>query len=137
MLTSASSWPGSPAGTPTTASSSIRRSSFSSLWKITEMPRSDPEGAPADRCLPPRARGLAHPLGHRLPQVHRSEDPASHRFGRSQRCHDLIVKELLPTDAYLRELVAWLTRWDTDYRKFIDPKIQLLIALEDHRDATI
>jgi hypothetical protein len=48
-----------------------------------------------------------------------------------------ILKELLPEDAYINELVSWLSRWDTDYAKFIDPKIQLLVALEDHRDPKI
>jgi hypothetical protein len=44
-----------------------------------------------------------------------------------------VLKELLPEDAYIEELLAWLDRWDTDYAKFIDPKIQLLVALEDHK----
>jgi hypothetical protein len=48
-----------------------------------------------------------------------------------------ILKELLPEDAFLKELIGWLERWDTDYRKFIDPKIQLLVALEDHKDPKI
>jgi hypothetical protein len=48
-----------------------------------------------------------------------------------------ILKELLPEGDYLKELIAWLERWDTDYRKFIDPKIQLLVALEEHKNEKI
>jgi hypothetical protein len=43
-----------------------------------------------------------------------------------------IMKELLPEDEYVEELLGWLYRWDTEYAKFIDPKIQLLTELEDH-----
>jgi hypothetical protein len=48
-----------------------------------------------------------------------------------------ILRELLPEDKYTGELLLWLSRWDTEYAKFIDPKIQLLVALEDHRDPKI
>ena len=48
-----------------------------------------------------------------------------------------ILKELLSEEAYIDELVDWLSRWDTDYAKFIDPKLQLLVALEDHKNAKI
>src|SRR5688572_21529649 len=41
-----------------------------------------------------------------------------------------IMKELLEEEPFIEELVKWLERWDTEYAKFIDPKLQLLIALE-------
>src|SRR5580700_5563308 len=43
-----------------------------------------------------------------------------------------IMKELVGEDEYVQELLGWLSPWDTEYAKFIDPKIQLLVALEDH-----
>jgi hypothetical protein len=48
-----------------------------------------------------------------------------------------ILKELLPEDKFVEELLAWLDRWDTEYAKFIDPKLQLLVALEDHKHPAI
>jgi len=48
-----------------------------------------------------------------------------------------VLKELLPEDKYVQELLLWLERWDTEYAKFIDPKIQLLKELEEHKDPTI
>jgi hypothetical protein len=45
-----------------------------------------------------------------------------------------IFKEMLSEDAYVGELLGLLEKWDTEYAKFIDPKIQLLAALEDHTD---
>jgi hypothetical protein len=44
-----------------------------------------------------------------------------------------ILKELLPEEELVEELLAWLSRWDTEYAKFIDPKLQILAALEDYR----
>jgi HEAT repeat protein len=43
-----------------------------------------------------------------------------------------IMKELVGEVEYVEELLGWLSRWDTEYAKFIDPKVQLLTALEDH-----
>jgi hypothetical protein len=43
-----------------------------------------------------------------------------------------IMKELVGEDEYVQELLGWLSPWDTEYAKLIDPKIQLLVALEDH-----
>ncbi len=43
-----------------------------------------------------------------------------------------IMKELVAEDEYVEELLGWLSRWDTEYAKFIDPKVQLLTALEEH-----
>ncbi len=48
-----------------------------------------------------------------------------------------IMKELVEGDEYVEELLRWLSRWDTEYAKFIDPKVQLLTALEDHRHPRI
>jgi HEAT repeat protein len=44
-----------------------------------------------------------------------------------------ILAELLETDEYIAELLRWLSRWDTEYAKFVDPKVQILTALEDHK----
>jgi hypothetical protein len=48
-----------------------------------------------------------------------------------------IMKELLDDDAYVEELLRWLSRWDTEYAKFVDPKVQLLTALEEHKHPRI
>jgi hypothetical protein len=48
-----------------------------------------------------------------------------------------ILKAIVSEDEYVEELVLWLTRWDTEYSKFIDPKIQLLVELEEHRHEKI
>jgi HEAT repeat protein len=44
-----------------------------------------------------------------------------------------IMKELVDGDEYVEELLRWLSRWDTEYAKFIDPKVQILTALEEHK----
>lgn len=44
-----------------------------------------------------------------------------------------IMRELLEEDAYVEELCKWLRKWDTEYSKFIDPKLQLLVALGDYK----
>ena len=44
-----------------------------------------------------------------------------------------LLTELLEENAYVEELLTWLSRWDTEYAKFVDPKIQLLVELGDHR----
>ena len=44
-----------------------------------------------------------------------------------------ILKELADEGEYVEELLRWLSRWDTEYQKFVDPKVQILRALEDHR----
>ncbi len=43
-----------------------------------------------------------------------------------------IVKSLLSEELYVQELILWLQPWDTEYSKFIDPKLQILATLEDH-----
>jgi hypothetical protein len=48
-----------------------------------------------------------------------------------------IMKELVTADEYVEELLRWLSRWDTEYSKFVDPKVQLLTALEEHKDPRI
>lgn len=48
-----------------------------------------------------------------------------------------IVRELVTEDQYVLELIEWLKKWDTEYAKFIDPKVQLLAALEEHKHPAI
>ena len=43
-----------------------------------------------------------------------------------------IVKELLDEEELVDELLLWLAKWDTEYAKFIDPKLQLLEELSEH-----
>ncbi|HEY1955246.1 MAG TPA: hypothetical protein VGH28_06530 [Polyangiaceae bacterium] len=40
-------------------------------------------------------------------------------------------------EAIVSELLAWLAKWDTEYAKFVDPKVQLLVELEEHKDPRI
>jgi hypothetical protein len=44
-----------------------------------------------------------------------------------------VIKEILSEEEYVEELLLWLSRWDVEYAKFIDPKIQILVALEEVR----
>jgi len=44
-----------------------------------------------------------------------------------------ILKDLVDEDAFVEELILWLSRWDTEYAKFIDPKLQILSALGAHK----
>lgn len=44
-----------------------------------------------------------------------------------------IVRALRSEEAYVEELLQWLSKWDTEYAKFIDPKVQLLVELEEHK----
>jgi hypothetical protein len=48
-----------------------------------------------------------------------------------------ILKELVSEEALVLELVSWLEKWDTEYAKFVDPKVQLLAALEDYKHESI
>ena len=50
-----------------------------------------------------------------------------------------ILKGALADDdeAAVGELLTWLEKWDTEYAKFVDPKIQLLTELEEHKDPRI
>src|SRR5262249_53141712 len=40
-----------------------------------------------------------------------------------------ILRELLQEEELVDELIVWLAKWDTEYAKFIDPKLQLLQEL--------
>jgi hypothetical protein len=48
-----------------------------------------------------------------------------------------IIKELIDPTGYTEELLRWLSKWDTEYSKFIDPKVQILTALEEQRHPRI
>jgi HEAT repeat protein len=48
-----------------------------------------------------------------------------------------IARELLEEPEFVEELLRWLARWDTEYSKFVDPKVQILTALEEHRNSAI
>jgi hypothetical protein len=48
-----------------------------------------------------------------------------------------IMKELVHDNEYVEELLRWLSRWDTEYSKFVDPKVQLLAALEEYKHPEI
>src|ERR1700733_14560172 len=48
-----------------------------------------------------------------------------------------ILKDLLEEEAYIEELLLWLSRWDTEYAKFIDAKLQMLSALSEYKHEKI
>jgi HEAT repeat protein len=48
-----------------------------------------------------------------------------------------ILKDLLDEEAYVDELLLWLSKWDIEYSKFVDPKIQILTALEERKHPKI
>jgi HEAT repeat protein len=48
-----------------------------------------------------------------------------------------IMKELVDEKEYVEELLSWLSRWDTEYAKFVDPKVQILADLQEHRHPQI
>jgi len=48
-----------------------------------------------------------------------------------------LLKEVLDEEALVDELLVWLARWDTEYAKFIDPKLQLLDFLGDYKNPKI
>jgi hypothetical protein len=48
-----------------------------------------------------------------------------------------ILKDLLEEEAYIEELLLWLSRWDIEYAKFIDGKLQMLSALSDYKHEKI
>ena len=43
-----------------------------------------------------------------------------------------ILKGVLDEEELVDELIVWLSKWDTEYSQFIDPKLQLLEELGDH-----
>lgn len=48
-----------------------------------------------------------------------------------------MLRDIMTEDELVEELCDWLDRWDTEYAKFVDPKIQLLVALEEHKHPRI
>jgi HEAT repeat protein len=48
-----------------------------------------------------------------------------------------ILKDLLDENAYVEELILWLSRWDIEYAKFIDPKLQILSSLAEYKHEKI
>jgi HEAT repeat protein len=48
-----------------------------------------------------------------------------------------VCKEILSEDEVIDELCTWLSRWDTEYSRFIDPKLQLLNELGDFKDERV
>lgn len=42
-----------------------------------------------------------------------------------------ILKAICEKDEVVEELLKWLSKWDTEYAKFIDPKVQILQELEE------
>jgi len=44
-----------------------------------------------------------------------------------------VMKEIVTEEEFVSELLLWLSKWDTEYAKFIDPKIQILVALEEDK----
>ncbi len=48
-----------------------------------------------------------------------------------------LVREILPEGEVIDELTQWLSKWDTEYSKFIDAKLQLLAALESYTDERV
>lgn len=43
-----------------------------------------------------------------------------------------ILKELVDEEEFVEELIIWLSKWDTEYSKFTDPKLQILEELSEH-----
>lgn len=48
-----------------------------------------------------------------------------------------IFKSLMTEEELVDELLAWLSKWDTEYSKFTDPKLQILATLEDYENPKI
>lgn len=48
-----------------------------------------------------------------------------------------VLKEVTSGDELVEELLVWLGRWDTEYAKFVDPKVQILEALGEHQHEDI
>jgi hypothetical protein len=48
-----------------------------------------------------------------------------------------ILKGLLDENAYIEEILLWLSRWDIEYAKFIDPKLAILSALSEYKHEKI
>lgn len=48
-----------------------------------------------------------------------------------------MMRELLDDDAFVGEVISMLEKWDTEYDRNVDPKIQLIEALEHVQDARV
>jgi hypothetical protein len=48
-----------------------------------------------------------------------------------------LMKELVGETEYVEELLRWLSAWDTEYAKFVEPKLQILAELEERRNPRI
>jgi hypothetical protein len=48
-----------------------------------------------------------------------------------------MMRELLGTEEYVGEVIKMLDKWDTEYDRNVDPKIQLIAALEEVKDARV
>jgi hypothetical protein len=48
-----------------------------------------------------------------------------------------VMTDILGQEEYVDELLLWLSKWDIEYAKFIDPKVQILTALEEHHSPKI
>jgi HEAT repeat protein len=48
-----------------------------------------------------------------------------------------IIRAIVDEGEYTEELLGWLSKWDTDYAKFVEPKVQILTALEEQRHPRI
>jgi hypothetical protein len=108
-------------GTPDAAAALLKRYTFSSDPSITDQEEKETafrgivaagEGAlPAIREFCIKAESLTWPLR--------------------------MMRELLDQDAYVAEVIAMLEKWDTEYSRNVDPKIQLITALEELKDPRV
>jgi HEAT repeat protein len=48
-----------------------------------------------------------------------------------------VLRELLPDEAYAAELITILEGFDTEYVRNVDPKVQLIVALEDVKSSAV
>lgn len=48
-----------------------------------------------------------------------------------------MMREMLTEEAYVGEILAMLEKWDTEYARNADPKLQLINALEEVKDGRI
>lgn len=48
-----------------------------------------------------------------------------------------MMRELLDDEAFIGEVIAMLEKWDTEYDRNVDPKIQLIEALEHVKDPRV
>lgn len=48
-----------------------------------------------------------------------------------------LLREIVTEETYVEELLLWLSKWDTEYAKFVDPKLQILEELQDYKHPDI